>query len=87
MRTVNGIHIYWRDLDDLPTMCGSYPFYYDGTTSAPGAKVYETGVCNLRGMMKGRWTNTPKQCTAFFRRIMKQPDGARYVIVLKDSEQ
>lgn len=85
MRTVNGINIYWQTEDDLPRSCGSCPFYFDGSTSVPGVgSTQERGLCNLREMMKGRWTDTPQACLRFFRRILKAPDGERYVIVLRD---
>lgn len=87
MRTINGIKVYWRDLDDLPSSCGTCPFYFDGTTHAPMVgTVQERGLCNIRGMMKGRWSNVPISCANFFTRIMAQPDGGRYVIVLKDEK-
>ena len=52
MRTVNGINIYWQTEDDLPSSCGSCPFYFDGSTSVPGVgSTQERGLCNLREMM------------------------------------
>lgn len=85
MRTVNGIQIYWRDEDDLPSMCGSCPFYFDGSTSVPGiGSTRESGICNIREMTKRRWADCPRACLRFFRRILQAPDGENYVIVLRD---
>ena len=89
MREVNGIKLYWQDESDLPSMCGLCPWYMDGSTSAPViGRVYEKGMCTLRGnMTKSRWADVPQACRRFFERILKAPDGTKYVIVLRDENR
>ena len=86
MRTINGTNLYWQTEDDLPRFCCNCPWYNDGSTNAPVPQghISERGLCSLRDMMKGRWTETPQTCLRFFKRILKAPDGGRYVIVLRD---
>ena len=53
--TLNGITLEWKDPSDLPSMCCRCPFFFSGSTNAPGlSSVSQKGICNLRNMKHRR---------------------------------
>lgn len=83
--TLNGHYIDWRAEDDLPSLCCSCPFFFDGSTSVPGVStISEAGMCLLRNMQKNRYADCPQACLRLFRKCLKYPDDAVLVVVMKD---
>lgn len=83
--TLNGYTINWHEESDLPDYCGGCPFFWSANTNVPGISNQSTGgICNLRGMNKDRYADTPQACRRLFRKCFKYPADSKLVITIKD---
>ena len=68
--TINGKTFY-----EMPTMCGTCPFFLAGREDT-------MGFCTAFSKHKSRWANVPKRCKELFDKAFKL--GGDLVIVIKE---
>jgi len=68
--TINGHTFY-----EMPTICGSCPFFLAGREDT-------MGWCTAFSKHKSRWANVPKRCKDLFEKAFKI--GGDLVIVIKE---
>lgn len=69
--TING-----KTFHEMPTMCGSCPFFLAGCEDT-------MGWCTAFDKHKSRWANVPKRCSTLFEKAFKL--GGDLVIVIKSN--
>ena len=70
---INDVALY-----DVPTSCGTCPFFKSG---ASGLCHPEKGLCTLWDEMHKTWINPPRRCQKLFRKGFREYDGQHLIIV------